>query len=406
MMSPVEQWIAEKTGLNDNLSAESLRAWQETQLQKQIQYATNNSSFYREKLKPYSRLTELPFTHPSELVAQPQAFLCIPQHQVARVVTLSNSGTTPLRKRIFYSTNDLSNTIDFFAAGMKTMIQSGNHACILLSNRTENSLASLLRQSLLRINVSADIPGTLRSADEALNAVQDADCIVGMPSEILYLSCLDKKLRPKSVLLAADIAPQAVIDRIKENWQCDVFTHYGHTEFGYGCAVDCNCHDGLHIRHADLIIEIIKPETMQPALDGQKGEVVVTTLSNEAMPLIRYRTGQISHLINAPCKCGSSLPRLGKIEGRYQDFFPVNNLSSLNIHELDEIIFSNHLVRSYFASLRQDESSSVLMLDIESEKPVDISVLMNYIPGEIQVKINYTNADPFARRIKRRVFVN
>jgi phenylacetate-coenzyme A ligase PaaK-like adenylate-forming protein len=90
--------------------------------------------------------------------------------------------------------------------------------------------------------------------------VDAADCIIGIPAELYYMSCIAPNLRPKSVLLAADIATQSMIDRIKYNWKCNVFTHYGHTEFGYGCVVDCHQHQGLHLRQVDHIFEIIDPQ--------------------------------------------------------------------------------------------------------------------------------------------------
>lgn len=308
MISPVNTWVAERTSLHGNLNPETLLKWQREKLKAQIQYARNNTKFYRTKLRDDRELTELPFTSPSDITDDPFAFLAIPQNLVARVTTLSNSGTTNLRKRIFFSRADLERTVDFFAAGMSTMTCKGEHAQILLSNKTENSLGSLLRESLSRLGVISEISAAIKTANKATKASRGADCLVGMPAEILYMSRTAPELRPKSVLLAADYAPQSVIDSIKETWKCDVFTHYGHTEFGFGCAVDCKNHNGHHLRNADLIFEIVDLQTNKPVNPGKRGEIVITTLSNEAMPLIRYRTGNISRIINEPCGCGGILP--------------------------------------------------------------------------------------------------
>eukprot|EP00825_Cyclidium_porcatum_P007863 TRINITY_DN13946_c0_g1_i3.p1 TRINITY_DN13946_c0_g1~~TRINITY_DN13946_c0_g1_i3.p1 ORF type:complete len:295 (-),score=25.51 TRINITY_DN13946_c0_g1_i3:50-934(-) len=281
------------------------------------------------KLHSTKNITELPFTFPSDIANDPFAFLSIPQSLVARVTTLANSGTTLLKKRIFFSKADLERTVNFFATGMKTMVHKGEHVQILISNRTENSLGSLLKNSLLRIGVSSEITGTIKTANAAIKASKDADCLIGMPAEILYMSRVEQNLRPKSVLLTADYVPQSVIESIRETWKCNVFSHYGHTEFGFGCAVDCEQHNGYHLRDADFIFEIINPKTGKPVIEGKSGEIVITTLSNEAMPLIRYRTGNISSIIEKPCGCGGSLHRLGRVEGRIESNIPIGDNTCL-----------------------------------------------------------------------------
>ncbi|HNZ44109.1 MAG TPA: hypothetical protein PKN41_12315 [Bacteroidales bacterium] len=403
MISPVETWVAEKTGLKEKLNAETLQCWQLEKLQDLLEYVSRVSAYYKGKIRTGCRLEKLPFTTPSELVRDPLSFLCIPQREVARVTTLSNSGTTRERKRIFFSKKDLQNTKDFFEAGMKTMTSRGDHACILISNRTENSLGSLLRESLMQIGVTAHIPGIIKSAADAIATARNADCIIGMPAELLYMSRIDQSLRPKSVLLAADIAPQVVINSIRETWRCEVYTHYGHTEFGYGCAVDCTSHNGLHLRHADNIFEVINPATLLPVLHWQTGEIVITTLANEAMPLIRYRTGQLTHLNNSPCKCGSTLPRFEKIIGRLYDIIILSNGASINIHTLDELLFLNPNVKSYKPTFIKENNAEKLHLLVDSVGKIDTHKLAANLPKCLSLGITYGSYDPFTNRGKRRL---
>jgi hypothetical protein len=176
---------------------------------------------------------------------------------------------------------------------MQNITTAGDRALILLSNRTENSLGSLLSESLAGIGVIATVAGVMKSADAAIEAARGVDCLIGMPTELLYMSRKAPCLAPGSVLLADDIVPRSVIRSIAETWQCEVFTHYGHKEFGYGCAVDCSAHDGLHLRDADFLTEIVDPATDLPSSPGELREIVITTLSNEAMPVIRYSTGKL-----------------------------------------------------------------------------------------------------------------
>ena len=92
--------------------------------------------------------------------------------------------------------------------------------------------------------------------------------------------------------------------------------HYGMTETGLGGAVSCSSHAGYHIREADLYFEIIDPETGQRQPDGKRGEIVFTTLNRRGMPLIRYRSGDISQILVQKCPCGSIIRRFGNIEDR------------------------------------------------------------------------------------------
>lgn len=401
MISSIHNWTAKKTELSDNLNPENLQLWQQKKLEKIIDYTKRNTKFYKNKLPNTNNLTDLPFTLPNDLANNPFDFLAIPQNEVIRITTLSNSGTTNLRKRIFYSKNDLERTKDFFAVGMSDIVEKDDIVKILISNKTENSLGSLLHESLLRIEAKPEISGIIKNVEQAINICKNADCIIGMPIELLYMSKTAPELRPKTVLLAADYIPQSVINSIKETWNCEVFSHYGHTEFGYGCAVDCKYHNGLHLRHIDHIFEIIDIKTNKPAKIGEIGEIVITTLSNEAMPLIRYRTGNIAKLTNIPCNCGCLLPRFVRIEGKIMNNIFINNDEFININQLDEILFENKYIKGINANLNINKKILHLLIDVE--KKIDLSCLISILPAKLDIQIKYDKVDPFFRREKRRI---
>ncbi|MDD4384075.1 MAG: hypothetical protein PHD06_02745, partial [Bacteroidales bacterium] len=125
MISPVNSWVAQKSELADNLTPSALAMWQMEKLKSVIDYAATNSQFYRGKINSSMKLVDLPFTLPTDLACDPYAFLAIPQSRVARITTLANSGTTTLKKRIFFSKSDLERTKEFFSVGMSTMVRKG-----------------------------------------------------------------------------------------------------------------------------------------------------------------------------------------------------------------------------------------------------------------------------------------
>ena len=98
-----------------------------------------------------------------------------------------------------------------------------------------------------------------------------------------------------------------------------MYNHYGTTEMGLGGGVDCAAHAGLHLREADLLFEIVDPASGAPLAAGEEGEIVFTTLTREAMPLVRYRTGDLGRFAVEPCPCGSSLRLLAPVRERLDD---------------------------------------------------------------------------------------
>ena len=119
-----------------------------------------------------------------------------------------------------------------------------------------------------------------------------------------------------SVLLAAAyVSPEhrAAIERL---WHCQVNEHYGMTETGLAGAVGCREPGGYHVWESGLYYEIIHPATGRPVPEGERGEIVVTTLNRQGMPFVRYRTGDMSRFLPGSCPCGSALRRLERVGDR------------------------------------------------------------------------------------------
>ena len=125
------------------------------------------------------------------------------------------------------------------------------------------------------------------------------------------------------------------------------------TEMGLGGGVDCAAHMGYHLREADLYFEIIDPTTGEPLPDGETGEIVFTTLHRTAMPLIRYRTGDLSRFLPGPCGCGTILKRLDRVRDRVDGFVSLGRWGSISIGALDEALFDIPGLLDFTATLAQ-----------------------------------------------------
>lgn len=330
--SVLQPWIGAETGCD---SREALDRWQLERLREAVAYAKANSPFYREHLREVrpediagrDSLSCIPFTTAEQLRADPQLWLCCGAAQVERIVTLKTSGTTSAPKRVFFRREDQERTVDFFAHGMGELVCPGDRVLILMPGKQPGSVGDLLERGLARAGVQAVQGGPVADIAACYDLLRASrcSCVVGIPAQVLGLAEYgallppSERVRLKSVLLSADAAPPALKRRVGTLMGCEVFDHFGMTEMGFGVAVECSAHQGCHIRENHILVEVVDPETGAPLPDGQTGELVFTTLDRRAMPVLRYRTGDMGLLPPGPCPCGSFIRRMVPWGGRLRD---------------------------------------------------------------------------------------
>ena len=366
--TPLESWIAERLAVSASaLTRDAIEHYQLTALRETVAWARNHSSFYAQRLAEFAcdlprtldEVARIPLTRPEDLAQRTPEFLCVPQHHISRIVTLDSSGTTGARKRIFFTEADQELALEFFAHGVAAMAAPGDRMIIALPGEREGRVGYQLARGISRAGVipiphgpSGDPAQTLWHMER-----EKATSIIGLPVEMLALARSGDPLadtvfhRLRSIVLCGDHVPDSILNALRKRSACEVFEHYGSTEMGLGGGVDCEAHNGYHLRESDLYFEIVSPETGQPVPHGEIGEVVFTTLHRQGMPLIRYRTGDLSRLLPGPCACGSILRRLESVRHRVDGFVSLGAGGSIGIAALDEVLFAVPGLLDFTASL-------------------------------------------------------
>lgn len=349
------------------------------QLKKTIKYVFENSRFYRKKFRERSvgpsdinslkDIEKFPFTFPEDLKHSSYDFLCISQRDVEKPVTFFSSGTTGIRKRIYFSRADIKKIMEFLPRGMNTVTDRNNGIIqILLPNSAGRGIGYLLAESLKSFGMRAVISDMGWPADKIMRSCLDekpdvwfgdAGTIFRVTKETAGKMDLSK-LGVKVLFLTMSNVARSMKEYLEKAWNCRVATHYGLTEMGWGLAVDCDTCEGYHYNELDVIAEVVDPETGKVLPDGEEGELVFTSIGREAMPIIRFRSGDISSLSKG--SCGHSLKLMGHIVRRTEGMYDLGDGRYIYPALLEEAIYSIHEVVDYKASVKGRK----LYIDLET----------------------------------------
>jgi phenylacetate-CoA ligase len=386
-MFSLEEWIhriVENTLGIDHVTRADLETYRFLRLQKTLQYVFERSSFYRElfgtcglvpdNVRSIHDLARIPFTEPQHLSESPYRFLCISQAGIARPYSFVTSGTTGPQKKVFWSRGDLERIIEFMAAGISTVAGPQDVVQIMLADGRPYSQADLLYRGIKKIGATPVLAGMDLAADEYLKILEDSGSTVlfGYTSRLFRIS---KELQSKTDLskkgvkvlfLAGEYVPDAMRRELRRIWSCEIRTHYGLTEMGLGVAVECEAGDGYHFNEASLLVEVIHPGTGELLSAGEEGELVFTTLTSEAMPLIRYRTHDISRLVPEPCRCGAaSLLKIDPIRKRLESIVTLDGGGAIYPSLFDDALYEIPGMLDYQVVLLQQEQKERLELNVE-----------------------------------------
>ena len=344
--SRIDAYIMEREALPE-VTRESLDALKLRKLNALLKREKERGGFYKtlpDHLDSLEELQTLPFTTEEDLARSAPGLLLCSQGEIRRVLSDATSGTTGAAKRVFYTEGDCENTVKLFMAGLGELIFPGSVTMICFPFSGPYGLGDLIAEAVSRLGAKPLRLGAGLTYGEYADVMEreKPDTFVGMPVQLLSLLRVCGRGSLRRALVSGDACPDSVIRGCEAILGSALFPHYGSREMALGGAISCPAREGMHLREEQVIAEIVG-ENGAVLPDGEEGELVITTIGMEAMPLIRYRTGDYTRILPTPCPCGSAVQRLDNIRRRGD---------RSEIAELDEKLFRLPQVVDYHAVRR------------------------------------------------------
>ncbi|HHU31901.1 MAG TPA: phenylacetate--CoA ligase [Clostridia bacterium] len=297
--------------------------------------AFNQRGIKPQDISSLEDLRKLPFTTKDDLRENyPYGLFAVPRKDLARIH--ASSGTTGKPTVVGYTRRDLETWSECVA---RLIIMSGGTAEDIAQVAFGYGLftgAFGLHYGLEKIG-AAIVPTSTGNTERQIMVMEDfgSTILISTPSYALYMAEVaeqmgvdTKKLPLRLGLFGSEGWTEEMRRELEDRWHITATDNYGLSEIiGPGVSGECLYKDGMHINEDHFLVEIIDPETGEPLPEGEAGEVVITTITKEALPLIRYRTKDISALNLKTCCCGRTTARMEKIKGRTDDMLIIRGVN-------------------------------------------------------------------------------
>jgi len=324
---------------------DEMEALQSERLQNLVAYVLDNSVFYQNKFKEagisagdirdISDLRKLPFTRKTDLRDNyPFGMLSAPLRDVVEIH--ASSGTTGNPTVVAYTRNDIKLWSEVMA---RTLVVAGANPDDILQNAYGYGLFTGglgVHYGALELGASV-IPMSSGGTKRQLKLMHDfkSTVLTCTPSYAIFMAeearemGYDPRKSPLRIgIFGAEPWSDGLRREIEDAWDITALDIYGLSEIiGPGVAQECPAKNGLHIYNDVFFPEVINPKTGEVVDEGEDGELVITTLTKEAIPLIRYRIGDIVSITYERCSCGRTQPRISKIKGRTDDMLIIRGIN-------------------------------------------------------------------------------
>ena len=417
-------------------TGEELRDHQLKRLKWTVTHAYNGSPTYMKKMddagvKPgdihsLDDLKRLPFTTSTDLQeGYPFPLLAVTFDKVVRIH--ASSGTTGKRKVLCYTQKDIDDWTRFFARCYEM-------AQLTAEDRVQIAVGYGVWTAGISFQMGCEAFGAMAIPAGPGNLDMQCQFLIDFQSTVMCCTAsmgllmaeevnrrgIKDKINLKKMIFGSERSSDAMKNRIRDLLGVEhMFDIPGMTElYGPGTGLDCIHHRGIHYWADYYILEILDPDTLDPVPEGETGEMVVTTLEKEGVPLIRYRTRDLTKMIPGQCPCGSILPRHDRILGRSDDMIIFR---AVNIYpgQVDHVLSGIEGIGSEYQIIldRKEDGRDYMTLKVEQDQGFDqsdVSALRKKIAGEIKKQI-MVSADlelveygslPRSERKSKRVFDN
>ena len=293
-----------------------------------------------EDIKNLSDIQKLPFTYKNDLRdAYPRGHLAVPMDQVVRVHM--SSGTTGIPTVIYHTAEDVASWTNLVA---RSVTATGCRPGDIFQNMMTYGLFTGglgLHYGAEKVGLTV-IPVGAGNTKRQLWLLKEFKSTVvhATPSYLLHIyaelikeGMSRKDLGLTKAFLGAEPYSEQTRNKIEQLFSIDAYNSYGLSEMnGPGVAFECVYKSGMHVWEDHYIVEVIDPETEMPVADGEEGELVFTTLRRAAVPLIRYRTRDLSRIVPGVCSCGRTHRRIDRIKARTDDMLIINGVNVFPSH--------------------------------------------------------------------------
>ena len=376
------------------MSRSEIEADQLAKLKKLVKYCYDNSPFYHKRfdeagispdcIRELKDIEKIPFTTKADLRDNyPFGVFSVPQSKIVRLH--ASSGTTGKPTVVGYTANDLDAWSDCMAR------------IVTAAGADENSLVQIcfgyglftgalgLHYGLEKIGATV-VPSSSGNTDKQIMLMQDfgTNTLVATPSYAQYIGELAKekgvldKIHLKLGLLGSEGCTIEMRNAIEQTTGMFVTDNYGMSELGGpGVSGECRERAGMHINEDHFLCEIIDPATGEVLHAGSEGELVVTTLTKEGMPILRYRTRDITSINYEKCACGRTTARMGKPKGRSDDMLKIRGVNVFPSQIESVLMTFDEIAPHYQLVLTRENFADHLEIKVELNEKYS-SMLDNY----------------------------
>lgn len=376
----------------ETMTRKEIEELQLTRLKRLVKYCSDNVPFYHDRLEkagvtadkikcledikyiPYTTKDDIRDNYPFGLFGQPMK-------NIVRIH--ASSGTTGKPTVVGYTKKDLDTWSDCMAR------------LVMAAGATDDDIVQIafgyglftgalgLHYGLEKIGATV-VPASSGNTEKQIMLMQDfkTTALVSTPSYAQYIGETAKELgvidniHLRLGLLGSEGCTESMRDQIEKTLGLFATDNYGMSELmGPGVSGECELRCGLHINEDHFLAEIIDPDTLEVLPKGSQGELVITTLTKEGIPMLRYRTKDISKINYEPCKCGRTFARMDKVKGRSDDMLKIRGVNVFPSQIESVLMKFDEIAPHYQLVITRSNYSDNLEVKIEL---ADSSLLENY----------------------------